>query len=186
MVLTQFSFLFLFLIWGEKKQHKNRSFFSHFVTAGYQSISIHGTVMIAHVVRGPNLIGLHFSTVFHIGKKRYLYGEDCQHMIVQLSLIKPGNNDCIYTRLRLTDFTIKITQFLLGFPHQYFLPSISFFSPFLINLRQYFLHVDHIYCNIFTKYLLYTKVCFSYLKLILISLKEEQIKEKFKYFRLFN
>lgn len=51
-------------------------------------------------------------------KKRYLYSGDCQHMIVQLSLIKPGNNDCIYTSLRLADFTIKITQFLLGFLHQ--------------------------------------------------------------------
>lgn len=115
MVLTQFSSRFLW----EKKQHKNQSFFSHFVTAGYQSISIHATVMIAHVVRGPNLIGLHFSAVFHIRKKkRYLYSGDCQHMIVQLSLIKPGNNDCIYVSPRPADFTIKITQFLLGFPHQ--------------------------------------------------------------------
>lgn len=72
MILTQFSFLFLsFFSFGGKKKPQNQSFFSHFVTAGYQSISIHGTVMIAHVVRGPNLIGLHFSAVFHMkGKKK--------------------------------------------------------------------------------------------------------------------
>ena len=51
-------------------------------------------------------------------KKRYLYSGDCHHMTVPLSLIKPGNNDCIYTGLRLAYFAIRITEFLLGFPHQ--------------------------------------------------------------------
>lgn len=106
MVLTQFSFLFLFYSFG-KKTTQNQSFFSHFVTAGYQSISIHGTVMIAHVVQGPDLIGLHFSAAFHIREKRYLCGGGCQRTIVQLSLIKPGNNACLYTRLRMADFTSR-------------------------------------------------------------------------------
>lgn len=109
--LTQFSSLFLslFSFGGKKKQHKNQSFFSHFVTAGYQSISIDSTVMLAHDVQGPDMIGLHFSAVFHIRKKkkRYLYVGDCQHMIVPLSLIKRGNNDCLYTGLRLAYFTIN-------------------------------------------------------------------------------
>lgn len=107
-----------FLLGKRKKQHKNQSCFSYFVTAGYQSISIHGAVMIAHDVQGPDMIGLHFSAMFISGKekKRYLYSGDCQHMIGPLSLIKPGNNDCIYTGLRLAYFTIRITEFLLGFP----------------------------------------------------------------------
>lgn len=88
-VLTQFSFLCLFFFGNKKQQHKNQNFFSHFVTAGYQSISIHGTVMIAHVVRGPNLIGLHFSAVFYIRKKKKvslwwgLSAHDCTTVINQ-------------------------------------------------------------------------------------------------------
>lgn len=117
MVLTQFSFLFLFFPLG-RKQHKNQSFFAHFVTAAYRSISIHGTAMTAHAVRGLDLVGFHFSAVFHIRKKRYIYGGYFQHMIVQLSLIKPGSNDCLYTSLRLADFPIKIIHFPLGVPHQ--------------------------------------------------------------------
>lgn len=65
----QFSFSF-FPPWEKKTKHKNTELLLHFVTAGYQSISVHGTVMIAHVVQGPNLIGLHFSAVFHIRKNK--------------------------------------------------------------------------------------------------------------------
>lgn len=143
MVLTQFSFLFLFFSFGEKTT-QNQGFFSYFVTAGYQSISIHGTVMIAHVVRGPNLIGLHFSAVFHIRKKRYLYGRDCQHTIGQLSLIKPGNNDCIYTGLRLADFTIKIPISIRISSPVMFFHLFAFSFSFLIEVRWYLLHVDRI------------------------------------------
>jgi hypothetical protein len=69
MVLTQFNFLFLSYFLGKTPTVK-QSFSIHFVTAGYQSISIHGTVMIAHVVQGPNVIGLHFSAVFHIRRNK--------------------------------------------------------------------------------------------------------------------
>lgn len=43
--------------------------FSNFVTAGKQPISIHGTMMIAHVVQGPNLIGLNFFTSISFPKE---------------------------------------------------------------------------------------------------------------------
>lgn len=87
MILTQFSFRFLFSSL-RKKPHKNTELLFHFVTAGYQSISIHGTVMIAHVVQGPNLIGLHFSAVFHIRKNKVslwwgLSAHDCTTLINQ-------------------------------------------------------------------------------------------------------
>lgn len=80
-----FPFPFFFL---GKKPTEKQSCFSHFVTAGYQSISIHGTVMIAHVVQGPNLIGLHFSAVFHIRKNKVslwwgLSAHDCTTVINQ-------------------------------------------------------------------------------------------------------
>lgn len=64
---------------------------------------------IAHVVWGPNLIGLHFSAVFHIGKNKVSLWWGLQRTIVLLSLIKPGNHDCIYINPRLADFTVKIT-----------------------------------------------------------------------------
>lgn len=48
-----------------------------------------------------------FSAMFHIKKKKKvcLYGSDCQHTIVQLSLIKRSNNECIHMCQRLPDFT---------------------------------------------------------------------------------
>lgn len=139
-VLTQIRY-FLFIYFSSFLFLKKTRLFFHFVTAGYQSISIHGTVMIAHVVQGPNLIGLHFQQCF-ILKKKCLYGSDCQHTIVQLSLIKTSNNECIHMCQRLPDFTqnhpISIRISLPAvFSHLLVVFSVSFFlssplTPFLL------------------------------------------------------
>lgn len=129
MVLTQFSFLFFLLFFSWKRQGS----FSHFVTAGYQSISIHSTVMIAHVVQGPNLIGLRFQQCFISKKKLCLYGSDCQHTIVQLSLIRTSDNECIHMCQRLPDFTQNHP-----IPIRISLPAVfshvPLVSPFLFSL----------------------------------------------------
>lgn len=73
-VLTQLNSLFLFFYpppppWG-KNNAVTQSFCAYIVTAGHQSIQIHGTVMLAHVDQGPNLIGLYFSAVVHIKRNK--------------------------------------------------------------------------------------------------------------------
>lgn len=99
-----------------------------------------------------------FSAVFHI-KKKCLYGIDCQHTIVQLSLIKTSNNECIHMRQRLPDFTqnhpisIRISSPAV-FSHL-LVVSVSFFpsSPLpplpsrLIKGRPALLLVEQKLCN---------------------------------------
>lgn len=54
--------------------------------------------------RGQIWLGCIFSSVSY-KKKLCLYGSDCQHTIVQLSLIRTSNNECIHMCQRLPDFT---------------------------------------------------------------------------------
>lgn len=122
MILTQFSFLFLsfFSFGGKKKPTKPELLFP--LCHSWLPINLNSRYSDDSTCcpgAKSDWVAF-FSSVSYEGKKKkkYLYGRDCQHTIVQLSLIKPGNNDCTYTSLRLADFAIKITQFLLRFPQQ--------------------------------------------------------------------
>lgn len=128
MVLTQ-----VFYFFSLRKIQKS---FSHFVTASYQSISIHGTVMIAHVVWGPNLIGLHFSAVLHIGKKMCLYGRDCQHTIVELSLIKPMTKNTFMLARNCHISKSKSPHLCKNFLASNVFFNCSYVCVFLLNERQ--------------------------------------------------
>lgn len=98
MVLTQFSFLFFLF-----SCKKTRLFFP--LCHSWLPINLNSRYSDdSTCCSGAKSDWVAFSAVFHT-KKLCLYGSDCQHTIVQLSLIKTSNNECIHMCQKLPDFT---------------------------------------------------------------------------------
>lgn len=109
MVLTQFSFSFFYIFpFGKKSNNTNPELL---FALSHSWLPINPNSRYGDdstCCPGAKSDGVAFGSSISYQQKRYLCGGDCQRTIVQLSLIKPGNNDSICTRRRRADFTIKI------------------------------------------------------------------------------